>query len=812
MTPQFGAWRLGAPRRAVAAATTAALLFGLAPAALARPLAPPGPPPGGATATAPSSTPPGTPSKPACDLDNGGIQLPAGFCATVFADGLRNARQMAVAPDGTVYLAINDASDGSGGGGIAAMRDDDGDGHADRVERFGTVGGNGIAVANGWLYFAPNDGVVRYKLTTGQLVPSGEPERIVSGLPANGDHVAKTVVVQGDKMFVNIGSATNACQVANRVLHSPGIDPCPELAVRSGVWQFSASRASQTATDGTRMATGTRNMVALAVEPTTGDLYGVQNGRDQLAENWPELYTPQEDRVLPAEEVLRLEGGQDYGWPYCYKDPAKDLMVLAPEYGGDGNSTARCADKARSALDLPAHWAPLSMLFPTASVTPSAYRDGAFVASHGSRFEPANQPEGPGYNVVFLPFRDGQPTGERLPFADGFAGDLSNLPATAAHRPVGLAQGADGALYISDDVGGRVWRVVSTTDGSGGPTTPATPADPTPDMARVLEAIRSFDAPPLSSLPPTAARNLPGVPDWVAAAAAAAGVSTAPEPVGDISHVTIDGGDERLLARVYTPAGTASTNALRPVVVYFHGGGWVVATLSSYDASARAIANASGAIVVSVAYRQAPEHPFPAPMDDAWASYLWVLDHAAQFGGDPSNVAVAGESAGGNLATVVAMRARDEGVQLPTHQLLIYPVTNYGFETTSYQTYANAIPLDFSSMQYFWHNYLLDAVTDGANVYASPLRSANLAGLPPATVILAEIDPLQSEGTAYAQRLAADGVPTTWCLFRGVTHEFFGMGNLLAEAKAAQQAAGAGLRGEPVADPACRTLTTPTAA
>jgi glucose/arabinose dehydrogenase len=400
-----------------------------------------------------------------CAPDNGGITLPDGFCAAVVADDVGRARQLVVSPTGALYVAVADAPDGSVTGGVLALKDLDGDGDADRTERFGTKGGNGIAYGFGHLFFAQDDRVVRYLLPPWRFLPVGGPRTVVSGLPTSGDHKNKTVVLGGigpylGTMFVNIGSASNACQVENRVPHSPGVDPCPELPVRAGVWQFAAFRSDQQQDDGRRFAKGLRNMVALDINPRDGRLYGVQNGRDQLSELWPEIFTPAQDLVLPSEELFRIDRGADYGWPYCFHDPERG-KVLAPEYGGDGTLEGRCADVREPLSVFPAHWAPLSMLFYTGHQFPARYRRGTFVAFHGSRFEPEGQPAGPGYNVVFLPFEaNGQPADDYEVFADGFAGPGLPLPDAALHRPVGLAQGPDGSLYISDDKGGRIWRVV----------------------------------------------------------------------------------------------------------------------------------------------------------------------------------------------------------------------------------------------------------------------------------------------------------------------------------------------------------------
>jgi acetyl esterase/lipase len=218
----------------------------------------------------------------------------------------------------------------------------------------------------------------------------------------------------------------------------------------------------------------------------------------------------------------------------------------------------------------------------------------------------------------------------------------------------------------------------------------------------------------------------------------------------------------------------------------------VFANVDVYDSSARALTNAAGAIVISVKYRQAPENPFPAVVEDAYASYIWATQNAATINGDPKRVAVAGESAGGNLATVVARRARDNGDQLPVHQLLVYPITNYNFDTPSYNQYANAKPLSKGLMQWFFR-YYLPSEADGASPDVSPLR-ADLSGLPPATIIAAQIDPLQSEGQQYAQQLRDAGVPVTYQLYTGVTHEFFGTGAVVDKGKQAVALAGNQLR------------------
>ena len=252
--------------------------------------------------------------------------------------------------------------------------------------------------------------------------------------------------------------------------------------------------------------------------------------------------------------------------------------------------------------------------------------------------------------------------------------------------------------------------------------------------------------------------------------------------------IPVENGSIRI--RVYTPSTGA---APYPGIVYYHGGGWVLANLDTYDASARALAERVGAVVVSVAYRRAPEYKYPTAHNDSFAGYRWVLQNAASIRVDPRRVAVAGESAGGNLAAAVCMMARNAGVALPRHQLLVYPIAGYNFNTPSYQEYANAKPLSRPLMKWFFDKYLRTPA-DGFSPLIDLVDAPNLAGLPSATVINAQIDPLQSEGQQYAARLQAAGVPVTAQVYTGVTHEFFGMAAVIPEARAAQLLASATLR------------------
>ena len=401
---------------------------------------------------------------PPCDPAASNLELPDGFCAVIVADTLGKARHMAVSESGDLYVALREVS---GGGGIVALRDTTGDGVADVQERFGEVGGTGIGLRNGYLYFAPDTAVWRYPLAEGELVPSGEPETVVGGFPEQSSHAVKPFTFDDDgHLYVNVGGPSNACQEQSRTPGTPGIDPCPQLELHGGVWRFYADSLGQTQTPEARYATGIRNAVALDWNSAAQNLYVAQHGRDQLSDLWSDLYTQEQSAELPAEEFLLVEEGSDSGWPYCYYDPSQEKKVLAPEYGGDGEEVGRCADKNMPLAALPAHWAPNDLLFYTGDQFPERYQNGAFIASHGS-WNRAPLPQR-GYRIVFVPMDEtGRPTGDYETFADGFARtEVIESPNDAQYRPTGFAQGPDGSLYISDDVKGRIWRVVYVGDKS----------------------------------------------------------------------------------------------------------------------------------------------------------------------------------------------------------------------------------------------------------------------------------------------------------------------------------------------------------
>lgn len=285
------------------------------------------------------------------------------------------------------------------------------------------------------------------------MEPAGPPDTIVSGLPIGG-HAAKTFVIHNGRLLVNQGSRTNACQEKDRAKESKGLQPCPELAERAGIWSYSAEKKGQTLSDGERFATGIRNAVAMAVEPRSNDLYVVQHGRDQL-DNFA-AYSPERNAVATAEELLRVAKGGDFGWPYCYFDLQERKRLLAPEYGGDGGTVGSCEGKEGNVGTFPAHWAPNGLLFYTGKQLPERYRAGAFIVFHGS-WNRAPLPQ-EGFKVVFQAMSNGRASGDFEVFADGFV-DATGKPTELGGRPMGLTQGRGGELYLSDDSRGRIWRI-----------------------------------------------------------------------------------------------------------------------------------------------------------------------------------------------------------------------------------------------------------------------------------------------------------------------------------------------------------------
>lgn len=407
---------------------------------------------------------------PPADPDNGGLVLPDGFEALVVADSSGRARHIAVRDNGDIYIKLR----APGHRGVAALRDTTGDGKADILTQFGDFeddGGYGttaMRIYNGYIYYSTAGAVYRQELVPGELVPTSDVEVILMDDYMNAEHgyehIAKPVTFDGQgNMYVPFGSPGDVCQDPKRTPGMPGQDPCPELEMHGGVWQFDADKTGQVQADGIRYATGIRSVVAMDWNHKTGELFAVQHGRDSLHRMWPGLYSRWQSALLPSEEFMVVSEGSNYGWPYCYYDQMKEKKVLNPEYGGDGEKVGRCADYDNPLIGFPGHFAPNDLHFYRGDQFPDRYRDGAFIAFHGSTIR-APYPQG-GYFVAFVPFEDGRPSGEWEVFANGFGGvDPIVTTSQAQHRPMGLATGLDGSLYLTDSVQGKVWRIMYTGD------------------------------------------------------------------------------------------------------------------------------------------------------------------------------------------------------------------------------------------------------------------------------------------------------------------------------------------------------------
>jgi len=403
---------------------------------------------------------------PKGDPDNGGLVLPDGFEALVVVDSIGSARHLAVNKNGDIYVKLRDAAPRAGNVGISVGRNC----KADRVAYFGDYpvkggyGPTGMRIHNGYLYFSSGGAVYRNKLTPGKLIPESEIETILIDDYEHDihghEHIGKPLAFDDEgHMYVPYGAPSDVCQVTNRTPGLPGQDPCPELSEHGGIWQFDANKLNQTQKDGKRYATGIRSVIAMDWNHADNTLYALQHGRDAFNRAWPELYTAWETAVLPSEEFFRVKEGMDGGWPYYYYDQIKGKKLLNPEYGGDGKKEGKGADYTQPIIGFPGHFAPNDLLFYTGNQFPEHYKNGAFIAFHGSTIR-APYPQA-GYFVCFVPFKNGAPSGPWEVFADGFAEkDTIVNPGDAAHRPMGLAMGADGSLYISDAVKGKIWRVM----------------------------------------------------------------------------------------------------------------------------------------------------------------------------------------------------------------------------------------------------------------------------------------------------------------------------------------------------------------
>jgi glucose/arabinose dehydrogenase len=389
--------------------------------------------------------------------DNAGLTLPSGFSATTVAENLGQARHIAITKEGDMYVKLGRPKDGKG---ILFLQDKNKDGKMEVQNSFGDYGGTGMRINNGYLYASSNTDVFRYKLNSNdQVIDPSHSEKIVTGLIDRRQHNSKSITFDNSgNIYVNIGAYSNSCQEKDRTPGSMGIKGCPILDSAGGIWQFKADKANQTYGDGEHYATGLRNVVGLDWNQKDNALFVMQHGRDQLHDLFPQFYDAKQSAILPAECMYEIHKGDNAGWPYIYYDEVQKKQILMPEYGGDGK---KAADKKYldPAMAFPGHLAPNDLLFYTGNQFPEKYKNGAFIAFHGSwNRSPEKQA---GYFVVFVPFKNGKPTGKWEVFADGFA-DTKDIasPRDAKHRPCGLAQGPDGSLYVSDDVKGNIYKIM----------------------------------------------------------------------------------------------------------------------------------------------------------------------------------------------------------------------------------------------------------------------------------------------------------------------------------------------------------------
>lgn len=372
------------------------------------------------------------------------LQLPEGFTATIVAEGLPGARHIAVNKQGGVYIKLSQLKNGKG---IIYLKDTNGDGKFDTQIAFGDYPGTGIYIKDNYLYASSNDDVYRYQLdNNGEVMHPDAPEKIITGLVNHNRDNSKSITVDNNNnIYVNVGSYLNACLVDPNSKQAPS--PCPLLDSAGGIWQFKTNKLNQRLKEGVHYGIGFKNVVGLDWNSKTNSLFIMQHGRDQLHDLYPQYYSEEQAGLLPAETMYEVHKGTDGGWPYVYYDQYQHKKILSPEYGGDGKKIA--GEKAADPLvAFPAHLAPNGLLFYTGNNFPAKYKNGAFIAFHG------NSPElKKGHLVAFVPFKNGKPSGDWEIFAGNFSTDKDT------HKPCGLAQAPDGSLYVTDDAGGRIYRI-----------------------------------------------------------------------------------------------------------------------------------------------------------------------------------------------------------------------------------------------------------------------------------------------------------------------------------------------------------------
>ncbi len=400
------------------------------------------------------------------DNNNGGLILPDDFKALVVHEGVGKSRHIAVNDNGDIYVKLRIDF---GKNGNVALRDQDGDGKVDIIQRFGDYPNDGrfateMKINEGYLYFSSELVVYRQKLDPQVLIPTSKPEVILKDPYPMRWHNAKSLAFDNENnIYVTFSGFTNSCEDLARGYDDPmatvlGRNPCDELDYLGSIWKFDKNILDQKLIDGVKYSTGVRSVVGLTWNNQLDQLFAVNHGRDYLHNHAPKYFSKWDNAVLPSEEFIQINEGDDFGWPYTYYDHFKNKRLVAPEYGGDGIIEA--SDNYKDPIyGLPAHWAPNDLLFYTGDMFPDRYKNGAFIAFHGS----TNRGPYPqaGYVVGFIPFKDGFPSGNLEIFADGFVNtEVVKDVKDAMYRPMGLAQGPDGSLYISESKKGKIWRVL----------------------------------------------------------------------------------------------------------------------------------------------------------------------------------------------------------------------------------------------------------------------------------------------------------------------------------------------------------------
>jgi glucose/arabinose dehydrogenase len=408
------------------------------------------------------------------DSDNGGLYLPDNFKALVIVDSLGPTRHIAVNKNGDIYAQLNYPDDGKG---TIGLRDINKDGKADSIVHFGDYvdrgrAGTGISIYNGYLYTTTRKYIYRNKLKAGELVPLGETEIVFTDTDKNLErnwHTAKPLAFDNKGyMYVPFGAPTDACQDVlkygpNGIPGGSGLDPCPELEAHAGIWRFDANKTDLTLQDGYKFASGIRSVVGIEWNPRDNNLYAVGHGIDNFHTIYPNLFSSFQAAILPAETLLKVTEGSDYGWPYAYYDHIQKKNVLQPGYGGDGKMVGRASLFDVPMMGFEGHWAPMDVMFYHGDQFPERYKNGAFIAFHGSTDRPP-YPQA-GFIVCFVPFENGKAIGKWEVFADGFTRvDTVVNTNDAKYRPMSLSTGPDGSIYISESNQGKIWRIMYKGD------------------------------------------------------------------------------------------------------------------------------------------------------------------------------------------------------------------------------------------------------------------------------------------------------------------------------------------------------------